>query len=166
MLRLALDGHRTADSTKRGNKCDKGYKLCSILPTLLMTLLRRFCRSRRRLYQPSDSEVTRPATQGGRLLRLFFAFGESQRQIVTAPQSALQGPPIHPLTKQRAAAAMQGAACPIGCNSGFKCLAQGHDGLGGSRIRTANPSVIAQPVQKSPTQHPNFPDFSTIESSC
>ena len=45
----------------------EGYKLCSILPTLLMTLLRRFCRSSRRLYQLSDRDVTRPAaTHGGR----------------------------------------------------------------------------------------------------
>lgn len=40
----------------------EGYKLCSILPTLLMTLLRRFCKSRRRLCHPSDKDVTRPKT--------------------------------------------------------------------------------------------------------
>lgn len=53
---------------------NEGYKLCSILPTLLMTLLRRFCRSRRRLYQPSDSEVTRPAKHKAEDCCLFLVF--------------------------------------------------------------------------------------------
>lgn len=39
---------------------EKGYKECSIFPTLLMTLLSRFCTSSRRLYQLSDNEVTSP----------------------------------------------------------------------------------------------------------
>lgn len=41
----------------------EGYKECSILPTLLMTLLSLFCMSSRRLYQLSDSEVTSPAKE-------------------------------------------------------------------------------------------------------
>jgi hypothetical protein len=43
----------------------KGYKECSILPTLLMTLLSRFCISNKRLYQLSDSEVTSPEERSG-----------------------------------------------------------------------------------------------------
>lgn len=39
----------------------EGYKECSILPTLLMTLFSLFCMSSSRLYQLSDSEVTSPA---------------------------------------------------------------------------------------------------------
>lgn len=41
----------------------EGYKECSILPTLLMTLFSLFCMSKRRLYQLSDSEVTRPVKE-------------------------------------------------------------------------------------------------------
>lgn len=41
----------------------EGYKECSILPTLLMTLFSLFCMSSRRLYQLSDSEVTSPINE-------------------------------------------------------------------------------------------------------
>lgn len=37
------------------------------MPTLLMTLLSRFCMSNRRLYQLSDSEVTSPEEGKGQL---------------------------------------------------------------------------------------------------
>lgn len=52
-------------STCAGTCLWEGYKECSILPTLLMTLLSRFCISNRRLYQLSDSEVTSPEEAKG-----------------------------------------------------------------------------------------------------
>lgn len=60
--RVHLTSHKGTVRRVYATAWGEGYKLCSILPTLLMTLLRRFCRSRRRLYQPSDKDVTRPST--------------------------------------------------------------------------------------------------------
>lgn len=56
-MQLSVPGH---DSQQGDRHLWEGYKECSILPTLLMTLLSRFCMSNKRLYQLSDSEVTSP----------------------------------------------------------------------------------------------------------
>lgn len=76
-----------------------GYKECSILPTLLMTLLRRFCMSRSRLYQLSDREVTSP--RGGKV-RWHYSARRSLPLLLhpsSAPQpQGMVRSPIMPLT--------------------------------------------------------------------
>lgn len=77
----------------------KGYKECSILPTLLMTLLSRFCMSNRRLYQLSDSEVTSPEEGKGQLATEHFKTQTSQgRACCSRAHPTGVTLPIMPLT--------------------------------------------------------------------